>query len=642
MSSSAFAYIHILSQETHQPELASKAMHFYFTTGLKLTRRVQTTNLLNTLRRQNIGTNEVEKWSRICGGQMSSHIKNNDRKLVSSAMKMKVEDAQWNEKQMKKKFLVSKTQYRNVIKRNSFIDVEFQKLLRSELGKLWQQRKEANQKKLKHLNEKWRHQSHPNENKTKGVKYKDIDIDAEVNDKNDKVVQYGGVDMNSNLEAVLSLNPKMMTYSRISKNNVEVEIEKAVIKQRYEHMRADKSDEEPDEEELDEVVSFERKRINYSRVRATQIPTNPRLILPKPTTLRQESAMAETKQRMLEKVDEYVKNRCDEKGYPQSNLTKDEKNGLKEIKKRIEEKEVVVFKTDKSGKLCVDKVENYKTALEVHTENDTKIDMARVETIEKGMNKQAKVFNKIFSVGQDHPRDKERIEIASTSTNVPPPPLYGLRKDHKKVAPGQENAGPPVRPVCAAKVAPNSRVSTFLCKVINDFCEGVDEKHEVKSSEEMRSALEEFNENTDEEERKKCKIMSFDVKSLYPSVTKRVAEQGIKELIMNSDMEVMNINYKEMSKYLFVMMAQEEIENEGLSEIMPKRVKMSRKPLTLNCLLSNKPEHEEWVMGRNATEHEKRVMLANTIAVGVKYVMASHTYKMGDDIYLQTEGCPIG
>ena len=147
MSTSAFAYIHTLSLETQQPEQASKAMHLYFTTGLKLTRRVQTTNLLNTLRRQNIGTNEVEKWSRICGGQMSSHIKNNDRKLVSSAMKMKVEDAQWNEKQMKKKFLVSKTQYRNVIKRNSFINVEFQKLLKSELGKLWQQRKEANRNK---------------------------------------------------------------------------------------------------------------------------------------------------------------------------------------------------------------------------------------------------------------------------------------------------------------------------------------------------------------------------------------------------------------------------------------------------------------------------------------------------------------
>ena len=28
--------------------------------------------------------------------------------------------------------------------------------------------------------------------------------------------------------------------------------------------------------------------------------------------------------------------------------------------------------------------------------------------------------------------------------------------------------------------------------------------------------------------------------------------------------------------------------------------------------------------------------------MGVKYVMSLHTYKMGDEIYLQTEGCPIG
>ena len=174
--------------------------------------------------------------------------------------------------------------------------------------------------------------------------------------------------------------------------------------------------------------------------------------------------------------------------------------------------------------------------------------MSKVENIEKGMNRQAKVFNKIFSVGQNNPRDKDRIDIAATSTNVPPPPLYGLRKDHKKVPPGQEVAGPPVRPVCAAKAAPNSRVSTFLCKVINDFCDGNEDHHEVKSSEEMRFALEDFNQSNDEEMRKSCKILSFDVKSLYPSVTKSVAEQCVKDLVLNSDMKVININYKEMSK----------------------------------------------------------------------------------------------
>ena len=104
--------------------------------------------------------------------------------------------------------------------------------------------------------------------------------------------------------------------------------------------------------------------------------------------------MAEAKSHMLEKVDEYMRNKCDEKGYPKSNLTKDEKVGLKELKKKIDDQELVVFKTDKSGKLSVDTVENYKSALEVHTVNDTKTDMGKVEAIEKEMNRQAKLSNR--------------------------------------------------------------------------------------------------------------------------------------------------------------------------------------------------------------------------------------------------------
>ena len=109
------------------------------------------------------------------------------------------------------------------------------------------------------------------------------------------------------------------------------------------------------------------------------------------------------------------------------------------------------------------------------------------------MNNHCKLFYKMFSVGKANPKDKERIDIASTSTNVLPPPLYGMRKDHKAIPPGQEKQGPPMRPVCAAKSAPNSRISGFLCRVINDMCEGVDNVREIKSSEEMRACIEKSN-----------------------------------------------------------------------------------------------------------------------------------------------------
>ena len=59
---------------------------------------------------------------------MSSHTRNYDRKPVNSAMK--IEDAQWNAKVMKREFLYAKSQYRKVIKRNTIIDLEFLELLK--------------------------------------------------------------------------------------------------------------------------------------------------------------------------------------------------------------------------------------------------------------------------------------------------------------------------------------------------------------------------------------------------------------------------------------------------------------------------------------------------------------------------------
>ena len=42
----------------------------------------------------------------------------------------------------------------------------------------------------------------------------------------------------------------------------------------------------------------------------------------------------------------------------------------------------------------------------------------------------------------------------------------------------------------------------------------------------------------------------------------------------------------------------------------------------------------------NLDDYKK--MLALTISIGVQQVLASHTYKVGDTIYLQTQGGPIG
>ena len=56
--------------------------------------------------------------------------------------------------------------------------------------------------------------------------------------------------------------------------------------------------------------------------------------------------MAETKAKMLEKVHQYLSESCDSKGFPKSNLSQDEREGIRQVKKKINEREIVVFPTN--------------------------------------------------------------------------------------------------------------------------------------------------------------------------------------------------------------------------------------------------------------------------------------------------------
>ncbi len=73
--------------------------------------------------------------------------------------------------------------------------------------------------------------------------------------------------------------------------------------------------------------------------------------------------------------------------------------------------------------------------------------------------------------------------------------FFGLRKDHKKVAPDKRNEGPPTRPVCAASSSINGPVSHILSEILNRLADETDEtiKTECRSTEEMIAGFEETN-----------------------------------------------------------------------------------------------------------------------------------------------------
>ena len=87
-----------------------------------------------------------------------------------------------------------------------------------------------------------------------------------------------------------------------------------------------------------------------------------------------------------------------------------------------------------------------------------------------------KQFKRMFKVGSTHGHE-DRVAGATTSTNTPAPPMYGLRKDHKPH--DDKEIGPPVRPVCGASDSPNSRLSNFLSRIINDYADkmGIEQRN---------------------------------------------------------------------------------------------------------------------------------------------------------------------
>ena len=65
--------------------------------------------------------------------------------------------------------------------------------------------------------------------------------------------------------------------------------------------------------------------------------------------------------------------------------------------------------------------------------------------------------------------------------------------------------------------------------------------------------------------------LSMDVKALYPSMQWDDIVLAVKEVIMKSKMEVDNVDWVAVGKYVAVILPEAIIEHEGLANILPKR-----------------------------------------------------------------------
>jgi hypothetical protein len=149
---------------------------------------------------------------------------------------------------------------------------------------------------------------------------------------------------------------------------------------------------------------------------------------------------------------------------------------LKTLRKMIKEKEIIILKTDKSGKFAVTDRETYLQMGKKEIKEDIEIDRKEIRKREKVLNSHTAMWCKFTNIGETHGQ-KDRVWESKTTTSENLASMHLLLKDHKeKLATRKFGSG------CDSDtLGLSNTVSEFLEAV----CNSLEEPYEVISSEDI-------------------------------------------------------------------------------------------------------------------------------------------------------------
>ena len=649
---------------------------------IKMTRKMSKLLLLQKLRKRGIGVNEVEEYARKeigrgnGGGEQFRQVRR--KEIVRALMKSKVRSAEVELEETRRQFLKVDSYLRRRWGQHREAMSRYSTILQAEVRREWEDRRGKCRDKIDHLERKWvrarREQLRPEpereENHLEGILYRDVDLRRRAEEEGRDLDQvrapliYGGIQPTNQEAAAMALPPKFATFGRISEEEMEVEAELMIAKVKWELRAREERAVEGEEEgggkwtpewELEqqkekEVYCEETSTMDFANRRVTDMPTCRRTIPPQSLPPLKTAILTNLKSRLCEVTRTFISNNCDTKGNLKvNNVTRDEAEGMKSIKKKVKDEEWVVVQSDKSKQLTANTKQNYLERLSAHTQGDDLVNLDEKDKIERELNATTLQFGRILNLGEKwnaSGRHWTRVKNALRTRSCLNPPLYGMPKDHKAVPPEENHLGPPLRPVCGATESANGALSELLTEILTVVGDKADKDgFNCLSNEELMAALTEVNQKNMLEP----VILSMDVVSMFPNLNvDRVAEVAATEFL-ESDLKV-EVDRKELGLYLAILFQgrREELETLGLDSVVPKR----RHPRARAVLISteevlNRKESGETVSKfldaeRQPSEAEVRLMFSLALKELVRVCMKSHTYSVGADGRLQSGGGPIG
>ena len=384
--------------------------------------------------------------------------------------------------------------------------------------------------------------------------------------------------------------PDDRLYDKVTKVTTEQNIEECFAKMRWEERRKEQSErnKEIGVDPVESVVDNQKHTINFNNKRAASMKCNQRVFPLEPSDVEIEIKRDFLKVKLMDNYKKYIKENCHRNGaIKKDNLNPDQRNGMRSLKERVENNEIVVTNTDKSNKFSVMNTKTYEMAMEEHVSKDKEISVSEANRIAGVLNKHSKCFVKIIGIGKSHGNKDHKRAVANTTVhkNGEIPIVKGTDKDHKP-------SGLHMRAICNGMVGPKKALSEMVSESLEAILE-VNGNRICKSTEEILYMFEQYNKQImDINESTKEKIIgSMDVKSLYPSIEAESAAEIVKNEIIASNVTFEGLDMDELGRYLRNNLTTQEIVDKGLADILPFKIKKKSKSRTETSKRNKKDEN---------------------------------------------------
>ena len=596
-------------------------------------------------------------------------------------MKTKIEDA-WNE--IKKERREEQEQWRQLRPklREKRKEEAYNDIWKEEKDRYFRKLRKKRKEKVEWIEKKY-YKKKELRDEINGVVVKDQILDDSFTTE---AITYGNVEISEDEKRVLEMHPKYTVFEKVDPIDNEAEVEKALTKIRWARREEERKNNEnndgnndnngrenrtrpnepdPHPQRTDEMAiqqeggneneseegrrgddqttttnkketyDIEGRKFDFRYSRSTELPFNIRTIVPGPMENKEEEIRLQSlKIELTGIIEQYAK----EKETEMENLSAEQKRGLKSLRKKQKDEQIVIFQTDKSGKMSIDTPENYIEAARPHIEKDTIITEKEYEDIEKLVNAHSAFWVNMLKVGEKS-GDTERYKSSMKTENSKASTLYMYRKDHKPHE--DREKGPPVRPLCDVSDSYGHKLSYFVSNILKEVTDK--EPTVCDSTEDMMANIKEANDSR--KIKKGTVIGSLDVKALYPSLDLDFTIEKAAEEFHESGVEIEGIDYEELGLYLSLHKDVEYLREKEIDQHCPKRKGRGPAPTITGSGAKAKKEDRFHPWNKptiQPDETKQRVMLTEALKIVLTTLMKNHVYDFKNELRKQKEGGAIG